>query len=279
MQAAGDTAEAVPGAVLKIMEGMGHDLPQGEAWAQIARDINYAHDEGRGVKRVTPMHETARPQVIQAVHLIRSHFNLMLIPAAVIGISYLSFLVPQQVGGLLAFGSVLATLILYPLMYGRFTEIITGQRPVPWGSLLRRHWLNFISVSIVLHAPLFLWLLLVYSLQLGVGAGTDLIYALVNILGIYVIPLVFLTGERFSCIPLGIKCLVGNFQFSLPLVVLSILSILFGAFVGHGGAGSPPHAPSAFVGLLVILLTVAVDFLVFVAAGLVLKEKLFQDRV
>jgi len=225
------------------------------------------------------MDETARPKVIHAIQIIRSNFNLLLIPAAVIGISYLSFLVPEQLGGLLAFGSVLTTLIVYPLMYGRFSEIITGQGPVSWGGLLRRHWLNFISVSIVLHAPLFLWLLLMYSFELGVGAGSDLVYALVNILGIYVIPLVFLTGERFSCLPLGIKCLIGNFRFSLPLVFLSILSIIFSAFMGHGGAGSPPPPVSAFVGLLVIFVTVGVDFLVFVAAGLVLKEKLFQDRI
>jgi pimeloyl-ACP methyl ester carboxylesterase len=34
-----DAAEAVPGAKLKIIEGMGHDLPHGEVWAQIAKDI------------------------------------------------------------------------------------------------------------------------------------------------------------------------------------------------------------------------------------------------
>lgn len=39
VEAGKDTAEAVPGAELKIMEGMGHDLPHGEAWAQIAKDI------------------------------------------------------------------------------------------------------------------------------------------------------------------------------------------------------------------------------------------------
>jgi pimeloyl-ACP methyl ester carboxylesterase len=39
VEAGKDTAAAVPGAELKIMEGMGHDLPHGEAWAQIARDI------------------------------------------------------------------------------------------------------------------------------------------------------------------------------------------------------------------------------------------------
>jgi pimeloyl-ACP methyl ester carboxylesterase len=38
-EAGRDTAKAVPGAELKIMQGMGHDLPHGEAWAQIAKDI------------------------------------------------------------------------------------------------------------------------------------------------------------------------------------------------------------------------------------------------
>jgi pimeloyl-ACP methyl ester carboxylesterase len=39
VEAGRETAEAVPGAELKIIEGMGHDLPHGEAWAQIAKDI------------------------------------------------------------------------------------------------------------------------------------------------------------------------------------------------------------------------------------------------
>ena len=39
LEAGKDTAEAVPGAELIIMEGMGHDLPHGEAWTQIAKDI------------------------------------------------------------------------------------------------------------------------------------------------------------------------------------------------------------------------------------------------
>jgi pimeloyl-ACP methyl ester carboxylesterase len=43
-----DAAEAVPGAQLKIMEGMGHDLPHGEAWAQIAKDIIAHTKKARG---------------------------------------------------------------------------------------------------------------------------------------------------------------------------------------------------------------------------------------
>ncbi|MBN2032195.1 MAG: alpha/beta hydrolase [Deltaproteobacteria bacterium] len=39
VEAGKDAAEAVPGAELKIIEGMGHDLPHGEAWAQIAEHI------------------------------------------------------------------------------------------------------------------------------------------------------------------------------------------------------------------------------------------------
>jgi pimeloyl-ACP methyl ester carboxylesterase len=48
VEAGKDTAKAVPGAELKIIEGMGHDLPHGEAWNQIARDI-IAHAERTGV--------------------------------------------------------------------------------------------------------------------------------------------------------------------------------------------------------------------------------------
>jgi pimeloyl-ACP methyl ester carboxylesterase len=39
VEAGRDTAEAVPGAELKIITGLGHDLPHGEAWSQIARDL------------------------------------------------------------------------------------------------------------------------------------------------------------------------------------------------------------------------------------------------
>lgn len=48
-EAGKDAAEAVPGAELKIMEGMGHDLPHGEAWTRIAKDI-IAHTEKAGAK-------------------------------------------------------------------------------------------------------------------------------------------------------------------------------------------------------------------------------------
>ncbi len=58
-----------------------------------------------------------------------------------------------------------------------------------------------------------------------------------------------------------------------------MLSIALGSFMGHTGAESQLPTSSAFAGLIVIFLTVAVDFVVFVAACLVLKEKLFQSGV
>lgn len=223
------------------------------------------------------MDPSARPHVIRAISIVRSHANLVLIASIVIGASYLSFLFPEKFGGLLAFGSVLATLILYPLIYGRFTEIINGEVPAPWGQLLRQHWWNFIIVSIVLHIPLFVWLLISYSSGAAAGTMTYLLYAVINVGSIYVIPLVFLTRERLPCLPLGIKCLIGNFQFSSPLVFLSILSIALSFSMGPSGAESAPAPSSALTGLVVTFLTVAVDFVVFAAACLVLKEKLFQS--
>jgi hypothetical protein len=224
------------------------------------------------------MDQSARPHIIRGISIIRSHANLILIPSIVIGASYLSFLFPENFGGLLAFGSVLATLILYPLMYGRFTEIVNGEVPVSWGQLLRQHWWNFVTVSIVLHVPLFIWLLISYSSGVASGAMVYLLYGLINVASIYVIPLVFLTREKLPCVTLGIKCLLGNFQYSLPLVFLAVLSMVLSFSMGSGGADATRHPSSALGGLVVTFLTVAVDFVVFVAACLVLKEKLFQSR-
>ncbi|MCU0594704.1 MAG: alpha/beta fold hydrolase [Desulfobacterota bacterium] len=47
VEAAKDAADAVQGAELIILEGMGHDLPHGEAWAQIA-DHLIAHTKKAG---------------------------------------------------------------------------------------------------------------------------------------------------------------------------------------------------------------------------------------
>ena len=49
LEAGKETAEAVPGAELIIMEGMGHDLPHGEAWTRIAEHI-IAHTKKAGAK-------------------------------------------------------------------------------------------------------------------------------------------------------------------------------------------------------------------------------------
>jgi hypothetical protein len=48
--------------------------------------------------------------------------------------------------------------------------------------------------------------------------------------------------------------------------------------MGQGGSAASLPPSSALGGLLLTFLTVAVDFVVFVAASLVLKEKLFQSR-
>lgn len=49
LEAGKEAAEAVPGAELKIIEGMGHDLPHGAAWTKIANDI-IAHTRRRRVE-------------------------------------------------------------------------------------------------------------------------------------------------------------------------------------------------------------------------------------
>jgi O-antigen/teichoic acid export membrane protein len=50
--------------------------------------------------------------------------------------------------------------------------------------------------------------------------------ALTSVLGIYVIPLVFITKEKIFPVVSGLRCLWQNFHFSLPFVCLTILIVI-----------------------------------------------------
>jgi hypothetical protein len=59
----------------------------------------------------------------------------------------------------------------------------------------------------------------------------SLLAALINILGIYVFPLVFIKRERIFPLTSGIKCLCSNFKYSLPLSLLIFLIFVFKALI------------------------------------------------
>lgn len=105
----------------------------------------------------------------------------------------------------------------------------------------------------------------------------DFIDILINVLAIYVIPLVFLTQRRLHSIRLGLKCIIGNFNYSWLLVILTVISsILNNLFQEYGIALFNSNLLiTAMIGSIFGFILIVVDFAVFISASLILKEKIY----
>ncbi|PKN65028.1 MAG: hypothetical protein CVU54_18970 [Deltaproteobacteria bacterium HGW-Deltaproteobacteria-12] len=166
------------------------------------------------------------------------------------------------------------SLIVYPVIYGKYADIAVDQKQRSWNDILRNDWWNLFVVNIVLNLPV----LIIESI--GVVMETQfqlpklLVSSACSLFGIYAIPLVFIMKERVGSISLGVKCLLGNLSFSRYLVFLTLLVV----FVGFA-ISSPPKSLVlghlwSFVSLVAAMAVVVIDLGVFVAASLILVDKL-----
>ena len=166
-------------------------------------------------------------------------------------------------------------LFVYPLAYGQYVEIILHNREAPYFQIFQTHWSNYLMVSILITSPLVVLFLLTGLLSEDTVWARLILAALVDSLTVYVLPLVFILKQRIQSVSLGIRCLFENFYFSLPLITLvlfpSVLSLLAG--FQFGNAEDTLHR---ILGYLYWLFIISVDFFVFVAATLILKEKLLR---
>jgi hypothetical protein len=199
----------------------------------------------------------------------------VLIPA-VVGILFYIPKDPEKSAPFLFFLPVFLLFVLYPLVYGQYIEIITHNRPAAYPDIFRTHWFNYFIVSIVIGIPALMLAFLGVYMEAKTGALKNLTSIAVDIFTIYVIPLVFLLQKRLKCIPLGVKCLVGNFQFSMPLIILSLIPSILALMIRPLPASEHTFGTMVF-GYLFWVVSICIDCLVFVSAALILKEKLQLD--
>lgn len=214
--------------------------------------------------------------ILQAAGILRANMVPVLIPA-VVGLLFYVPKDPEKNAAFLFFLPVFLLFILYPLVYGQYIEIITHNKPAAYPDIFRAHWFNYFVVSVVIGIPALMLSFLGVYMEAKTGVVKNLTSIAVDIFSIYVIPLVFLLQKRLKCIPLGIKCLVGNFQFSLPLIVLSLIPSILALTI------RPLHPDAEYTfgtmvfGYLFWVVSIYVDCLVFVSAALILREKLQID--
>jgi len=226
------------------------------------------------------MNNSIWPYFIRAIDLIKSNFALILIPTIIFFAPY-PFLLnsDKNLGSPLLVFTKLLLIVVYPLIYGRFIAIINNIRVVSWGQLFRDHWWNYFIVSLILHIPnvVLAFISLLFELNTKIITGTTSV--VVDIIAIYIFPIVFFTKERLPSISLGLKCLFGNFRFSLPIVIISILPFLVGLLFSNFATVSKIDLQFFLSAIPQWFLAIIIDFTAFITASLILREKLFGDHI
>ncbi len=138
------------------------------------------------------------------------------------------FILILLVLGLLPQKTIVAPLLLVvvvPVIYGRLAEIAMVTEHTSYTGIFRKHWLNCFVVSIVCGVPVLILRLVIEKLG---GAEARMISAVglpavVAVLTLYVFPLVFIERRSVAVIPWGVRYLLANFRYSLPLILLILL--------------------------------------------------------
>ena len=166
--------------------------------------------------------------------------------------------------------------VIMPVVYGQYIELTIHNRLSSYFLLFRTHWLNYFVVSLILGAPVLIISSLGHMLGLPFWELIKILSVFIDILSIYIFPLVFLTQKKFSCISLGIKCLFGNLNFSLPLVILSVIPSVLNLLSMEISDAAVVSLPMILLDYLLWLVNLFIEFIIFIAAALILKEKLLQ---
>ena len=173
--------------------------------------------------------------------------------------------------------SLMILFIIMPVIYGQYIELITHNKLNSYFQVFRTHWVNYFVVSLILGTPILILSILGHVFGLPFWGLVKVLSIIIDILSIYIFPLVFLTQKHFKCIPLGIKCLFGNLNFSLPLVILAAIPSVFNLFSTQASDTAVLSLQMLALDYVLWVVSLLIDFIIFVAAALILKEKLLQS--
>lgn len=219
----------------------------------------------------------AKKYIKYAVLIIKGNIS----PIIILFIISLSLYIPKVLGTLsnpALFLPVIIIFIVYPLICGQYVEIILNNKKASYLKIFNEHWFNFFIVSILIGCPVFIILLLSIFVHNSIGILKNPVSIAINTFALYVFPLVFLLKKRLKSISLGFKCLFGNLAFSLPLLIISLIPTIVNHAVGVTVKNTGTSVEIVF-GILFMFFNTIIDFSIFIAAVLILRNKLFVVEV
>jgi len=222
------------------------------------------------------MTPNAKTYLLRAALIIKANANPLILPA-VLGVLLYMPAAPDGSPPAFFVLSLMILFIIMPVIYGQYIELVTHHKLNSYFQVFRTHWVNYFVVSLILGTPILLLSILGHVFGLPFWGLVKVLSVIINILSIYIFPLVFLTQKHFKSIPLGIKCLFGNLNFSLPLVILAAIPSVFNLFSTQASDTAVLSLQMLALDYVLWVVSLLIDFVIFVAAALILKEKLLQS--
>jgi hypothetical protein len=216
------------------------------------------------------MERAAISYLLESFRILKENHNLIILPI-VGGIAILfSGYLPDWMGPPSVFVIHIFLILVIPIIYGQIFEIIYNGQRRNWPDIFKKYWIKIILISIILKLP---ELILTISEMKLVGVKEITSYA-VAIGTVYVLPIVLIRREALGSISLGVKCLIGNLKYSIPLCVAVIIPEVFLSIMSIAAINLSMLVCNLLL-VVAIFLTVLADYSVFIAAGLILKDKVF----
>ena len=184
----------------------------------------------------------------------------------------------------ISFLGIVLSFLLGVIVYGRVVSQIQGGAVLPAVEILKVNWLNYIIVVILLGLPIFLYAQLSKLFPLPIEFsiyGKEGVRALINILAIYVLPIVFIKRQHVLAVMAGIVFFFQNLKKSVP-----IISLVLCVFFINSAAISwliEQAQPALSIGTLLPVMAFVniaatyLSFLVFTAASVVLIPRPLEE--
>jgi hypothetical protein len=219
----------------------------------------------------------AKKYIKDAVLIIKGNISPIII-LLIINLSLYIPIISNTLSNAVLFLPVIIIFIVYPLICGQYVEIILNNKKASYLKIFNEHWFNFFVVNFLIGCPVLIILLLSILVHDSIGIIKNPVSIAISTLALYVFPLVFLLKKRLESISLGFKCLFGNLAFSLPLLIISLIPTIFSNAVGVAVKNTGATVEIVF-GILFMFFNTIIDFSIFIAAVLILRNKLFVTEV
>jgi len=209
-------------------------------------------------------------QLAHAARIVNANIALVVL------VGLLTSVNASQVGVYGFLASIAALFFLRLAAYGNVTDLASGHSSSGATAHIKRNWLNYLVVTILLGLPFLLFKQLSGKFHFSynvVLAGNTVLPALIEIVTVYVLPVVFLKRMGALSILAGLSFLFGHLRESaLPLLLLCGMLVAKGG-ITYAAMQEPIGTGFMMVGVAYNVVIAYLSFIVFAVAVSILAGK------